>query len=52
MPVLGFLFEQFVQWRYGAAWAVVFGLIALDRKDRGTTYTCLALTGIAILMAQ
>lgn len=52
MSVLGFVFEQFVQWKYGAAWAVVFGLIALDRKDRGTVYTCIALTGLAILMAQ
>ncbi|MDJ0345073.1 hypothetical protein QMK19_31140 [Streptomyces sp. H10-C2] len=50
--MLSFAFEQFVTWKYGAAWAIVFGLFAIDRKNRGTTYTCIALAGLAVLLAQ
>ncbi|WP_405727324.1 hypothetical protein OG607_24470 [Streptomyces sp. NBC_01537] len=54
MPALAlcaFAFEQIVQYRYGAAGAVAFGIFTVGHKARNTTFTCIGLVVIALLLA-
>lgn len=54
MPVLTlctFAFEQIVQYRYGAAGAIAFGVFTVGHKARNTTVTCVGLVVIALLLA-
>ncbi|MEU1537271.1 hypothetical protein ABZ461_03895 [Actinacidiphila glaucinigra] len=55
MPALAlcaFAFEQLVQWRYGAAGAFAVGLFTVGHKARNTTFTCVGLAVIALLLAH
>ena len=55
MPALAlcaFAFEQIVQYRYGAAGALAFGVFTVGHKARNTTFTCVGLVIIALLLAQ
>ena len=54
MPALAlcaFAFEQIVQYRYGAAGAVAFGIFTVGHKARNTTFTRIGLVVIALLLA-
>ncbi|MFE2427019.1 hypothetical protein ACFXJ5_09735 [Streptomyces sp. NPDC059373] len=55
MPALALCalaFEQLVQYRYGAAGAVAFGMFTVGHKARNTTFTCVGLVVIALLIAH
>lgn len=47
-----YAFEQIVQWRYGAAGVIALGLVSLGHKVRNTTFTCIGLAALALLLAQ
>ncbi|MCQ4079970.1 hypothetical protein NGB36_05030 [Streptomyces sp. RB6PN25] len=52
LSLWAFVVEQLVEWRYGAAGAVAFGLFTVGRKAGNTTFTCVGLVAIALLLAQ
>jgi hypothetical protein len=52
LTVFAYVVEQLVQCRYGAAGAVAFGILTVGHKTRNTTFTCVGLTSIALLLAQ
>lgn len=55
MPALAlcaFAFEQIVQYRYGTAGALAFGVVTVGHRARNTTFTCVGLVAIALLLAR
>lgn len=50
--VCAYAFEQIVQWRYGVAGMLAFGLLSLGHKSRNVTCTAIGLTALALLLAQ
>jgi hypothetical protein len=52
LSLCAYAFEEIVQWRYGAAGAIALGLVSLGHKVRNTTFTCIGLATLAILLAQ
>ncbi|MET9221249.1 hypothetical protein ACIOC1_28170 [Streptomyces sp. NPDC088197] len=52
LSLCAYAFEEIIQWRYGAAGAIAVGLVGLGHKMRNTTFTCIGITAIALLLAQ
>ncbi len=48
----GFVLEEVVQWRYGAAGMLVVGLVTVGHKAKSTACTAIGLTALALLLAQ
>jgi hypothetical protein len=47
-----YVFEQLVQWKYGAAGVLALAFVTLGHKSRNTTCTAIGLTALAVLLAQ
>jgi hypothetical protein len=52
LALCAYVFDQVVQWRYGAAGVVALGLVTVGYHARNTTFTALGLTALALLLAQ
>lgn len=49
MPVLGLIFEQLMQWRFGMVGAVGSGLLLFGLKARSETCQCIAVIVLVLL---
>lgn len=52
LSLCAYAFEEIIQWRYGAAGAIAIGLVGLGHKIRNTTFTCVGIAVLALLLAQ
>lgn len=51
MPVLGFVFEQFMQWKFGMAGAVAAVLFLVGLRTRSETCQCVGIVLLVVLLA-
>lgn len=52
LTLCAYVFEQLVQWRYGAAGALAVGAVTVGHKARNVTLTCVGLVVVALLLVQ
>lgn len=52
LTLCALVFEQFVQWRYGAAGALAVGAVTAGHRARNVTLVCVGLVLVALLVAQ
>lgn len=52
LSLWAYVVEQLVELKYGAAGAIAIGLFTIGRKANDTTFTCIGLVAIALLLAQ
>lgn len=52
MPLIGFVLEQFVQWKYGVVGTVAFLLLTLGLRFRNSTCASIGSVTLALLFMR
>ena len=52
IALCAYVFEELVQWRYGAAGVLAVALVTIGHKLKSTACTAVGLTALALLLAQ